>query len=193
MGNSLRLTYSKNLEMERSELDLINESKQNPRAFEPLYKKYFDQLYSFIFYRVNDADTAKEITSQVFLKALSKIHQFQYKGLPFSSWLYRIAINECNIHYRSSKHSRIVVLDEKTIDYLTSEMGTSTIFDEDLFQQLELVIQKLKPEQVQLVQLRFFDELSFKEIGQILDVTENNAKVKLYRVLDKIRSKMNVQ
>ncbi|MBL3657476.1 RNA polymerase sigma factor [Fulvivirga sediminis] len=193
MENSLRLTYRKNLNEEKLEIDIIEDCKQNPQAFEPLYTKYFEKIYSFIFYRIESANTASELTSQTFLNALSKIHQFTYKGIPFSSWLYRIALNECNAYYRKSKSSRLIILDDKTLDFLSEEVGTDSAYREEHFQKLEATIHTLKPEQVQLLQLRFFDNLSFREIAQILDIKENNAKVKLYRILDKVRLKMDIK
>lgn len=93
---------SKLTEAERLDEDvLIKRSQSDPEAFKPLYEKYFKKIYLFIFHRTGDKELAGDLSQQVFLKALKGISKFQLRGLPFSAWLYRIAINECTITFIS--------------------------------------------------------------------------------------------
>lgn len=178
--------------MEQSEPEIIEQAKKDPAQFRPLYDKYFRQILLFVMHRVGDKQNASDITSQVFLSALLKLEDFVYKGLPFSSWLYRIAINECNQFFRTSQKQRLVVLDQQVIDSLAEEMGDRSAGHIN-FDRLAAAIQQLEPDDVQLLQMRFFESMAFREIGEVLDITENNAKVRLYRLLDKLRTKMGLK
>jgi len=168
----------------------IESAKLDPKNFEVLYDKYFSKIFSFILTRVNDKEQTGDITSQVFLKALVNIKNYKNQGLPFSAWLFRIAINECNQFFRDSKKSRTVVLNEEFSAALVSEINEANN-SEDAYRKLGLIIKTLKIEEVQLLELRFYENKSFREIGYIIDVTENYAKVKLYRLLNKMKQQIN--
>lgn len=173
------------------ELKAIELAKKDINAFGYLYEKYFKQLFLFVLKRVSNKDLAGDLTSQVFLKALENINKYEYRGFPFSSWLYRIAINEVNQHYRkNSRHTEVQITE--------NELGTILI-DADMeqtSQHLELLISilnELPREMTQLIDLRFFEQQSFREIGEIFGITEDNAKVKLYRVLKKMKKMVTLK
>jgi RNA polymerase sigma-70 factor (ECF subfamily) len=169
-----------------NEEDVIRSSQRNPASFKPLYEKYFRKIFLFILHRVGDKETAADITSQVFLKALINISKYTFKGLPFSAWLFRIAINECNDYFRRYKRARIVVLEEISANSLYEELFESEAKDE-LKNKLPHVFERLKPDELQIIELRYMENRAFKEVADILGITENNAKVKVYRILDKMR------
>ncbi|MTI23401.1 RNA polymerase sigma factor, partial [Fulvivirga kasyanovii] len=150
------------------------------------------QIFLFTYHRVGDKQNAADITSEVFLKALEKIEGFVYKGLPLSAWLYRIAINECNEYFRKSRQQKLIVLNQATIERLVEEMGEKTSEGTN-FQVLANAMRRLDDQSVQIIQLRYFEAMPFKEIGQVLDITENNAKVRLYRAIAKLRLKMGLK
>ena len=85
------------------EIQQIEASKINPQCFEPLYKKYYEQILKFVYKRMDNLDDTREVTSIVFSKAISNINKYKDHGHPFSSWLYRIALNEITQFYRDSK------------------------------------------------------------------------------------------
>lgn len=76
------------------EEEVICKSRQNPENFRVLYEKYYRRIFLFILHRVGDKATTADLTSQVFLKALLNLSGYNFRGLPFSAWLYRIASNE---------------------------------------------------------------------------------------------------
>jgi len=169
-----------------AEEELILQAKNDPRAFRPLYEKYYKAVFVFVLHRTNDKELSADLTSQVFLKALIALEKYELRGFPFSSWLYRIAINECNSFFKKNKAIRTVVLDEEHADHLYEEMfGESTA--EELKRYLPEILQKLEPAQLQLVELRFLEGRPFKEVAAILDISETYAKVKTYRVLDRMK------
>lgn len=169
-----------------SDEDIIARAKLNPKAFRPLYEKYYKKIFLFVLHRVSEKQLSADITSQVFLKALIGLEKYQVKGLPFSSWLYRIAINECNSFYRKNKRARMVVLEDFHAEILYEEMFVENTAEE-LKIRLPFILEKLKSAELQLIQLRFLEARSFREISQILNITETYAKVRTYRILDKMK------
>lgn len=182
--------YQAHNTLDLPEEELVQAAQQNPRNFEPLYQRYFRRIFLFVFHRVGEKSLAQDITSQVFLKALSNIRSFSFRGLPFSTWLYRIAINECNMHFRKKQTSHTIILDEEHFQLMAEEMSMD--FGEHQAV-LGKALQSLDHSELTLIELRFFEDLKFAEIAEVLGITENNAKVKLYRILEKLRKKMNLK
>jgi RNA polymerase sigma-70 factor (ECF subfamily) len=78
----------------QSEESLVRRAqKRDQEAFSQLYEQYFDKIYRYLILRIGNQMEAEDLTQQVFLKALKSINAFQWKGIPFSAWLYRIAHN----------------------------------------------------------------------------------------------------
>ena len=170
----------------QDEEQIILRSQTDPEGFRPLYEKYFKRIFLFVLNRVEDKSLAADITSQAFLKALQHLKRFKFRGLPFSSWLFRIALNECNDYFRKTSRYRIVTIEDKAIEHLYEEL-TNTTREEDLRQQLPAILQKLTREELQLIELRFFEQRPFKEVAEIVGITETYAKVKIYRILQKMK------
>lgn len=165
---------------------MIESAKEDPSYFKPLYEKYFKRIYLFVYHRVEDRDEASDITSQVFLKAMQRLSQFQHRGLPFSAWLYRIAINECTDFFRKGKRSKVVYVEEVSFHNLFEEMFPENI-TEELEKKLHLVLKELKAAELQIIELRFFENMPYKMVADILETTENNVKAKTYRILEKMK------
>lgn len=171
------------------ELKWIKYAQKNPRGFEPLYNKYYEQILRYIYQRIDDKDAAYDITSQVFLKAMNNIHKYEYRGVPFASWLYRIAKSELYQSFRDKKARRTVNVDTSRLSNVIEEFEEQGGEEERKI--LIHLIRQLKDEEVQMVEMRFFEKRSFKEIGEILDITENNAKVKSHRIVKKMKKLFN--
>lgn len=171
------------------ELSIIQKAKQNHQAFEPLYSRYFEEIFRFVYQRLDDKDLAKDITQQAFIRAMQNISKFEDRGLPFKSWLYRIAYNELNMHFRKNANDRTINVDDEGMENMADELLVDAY--EDLYQPLAKLLKDLNQDQLALIEMRFFEKRSFAEIGDILQITENNAKVKLYRLLDKLKERLN--
>ena len=177
--------YHQSKEELQQEAEILQRCKKDCSNFELIYDKYYPQILNFIYLRVDDKQTAYDLAHQTFYKALKKIDQYEYKGLPYSSYLYRIAQNELNSLFRSNKKSRSVDLSEKHINQLQEEIP-----DENLIERIHLLkqgIKQLLEADIRIIEMRFFESRPFAEIADILGITENNAKVKTYRILDKLR------
>ncbi|OFY87221.1 MAG: hypothetical protein A3F72_17120 [Bacteroidetes bacterium RIFCSPLOWO2_12_FULL_35_15] len=171
------------------ELQQIEAAKLNPARFDVLYEKYYKPIFVFVYRRTENEDLCADITSMVFLKALVNIKKYQFKGVPFSAWLFRIAFNEINMYFRKNKAERIVRLDRTNLHQIVQEVELES--NSEAEQKMMLALKKLDNDDIQLIEFRFFEKRSFAEIGGIIGITENNAKVKVYRILDKLRTLMN--
>jgi len=170
----------------QDELDLIKKAQNNPEQFGPLYKKYHEQIFRYIYQRMDDVELAHDITAQVFIKALLNINKYEYRGVPFSSWLYRIAKSELYQSFRVKKAERTINIDTVNVVAIIDEIESDET--EENKKHLLHSLSLLKEKDVQLIELRFFEKRSFKEMGEILELTENNAKVKTFRALEKLKT-----
>ncbi len=170
----------------QNELDLIKKAQKNPEQFGPLYNKYHEQIFRYIYQRMDDIELAHDITAQVFIKALLNITKYEYRGVPFSSWLYRIAKSELYQSFRDKKAERTINIDAINVVAIIDEIESDETEEnkKHLLDSLSL----LKEKDIQLIELRFFEKRSFKEMGEILELTENNAKVKTFRALEKLKT-----
>lgn len=175
-----------------TQTDLANEqavveaAKKDPAKFAVLYDKYYEQIFRYIYQRVDDKEQAFDATQQVFIKALESLHKYEFRGVPFASWLYRIASSEVNNVYRTQNNQRTVNIDSVGVYGMMEEMEETKI-DQYHDKIVGIIAEELPEDELQLIEMRFFEKRSFKEIGEILDITENNAKVKTYRILEKLK------
>lgn len=166
---------------------LIEEAKSNPEKFAAIYDRYVEQIYRYVYRRVNDQATAEDLVSQTFYDALSHLKSYQFKGYPFSAWLYKIAHNNVLKWYRTNSRYQKVDLEEvaelrdesagleEEIDIKEEGLGVKAAMD------------KLDYEERELIRLKYFEEVSNIEIGQIMGITANNVGVKLYRALKRLK------
>lgn len=166
----------------------VQAAQKEPAKFRVLYSRYYEPIFRFVYKRTADESRAGDICSQVFMKAMQKLHKYTFKGVPFSAWLFRIASNEVAQYYRKNAKNRVVALEERTAANLEDEFEDKGELNINI-SVLKEVIQDLKPKEVEILELRFFEKRPFKEIADILDITENNAKVRMYRLLQKMKKR----
>jgi RNA polymerase sigma-70 factor (ECF subfamily) len=186
---TVNLLYHQSTFRLEDEMSLIEVAKKDPRQFAPLYKKYHEAIFRYVYKRVDDEEAAYDITSCVFVKALASLPRYEFRGVPFSSWLFRIAKSELYQSFRDKKAQRTVSLDSVTIVQFIDELNED--YSEEQRTTLLNSLKLLKDHQLQLIEMRFFEKRSFKEIGEIVGLTENNAKVKTFRVLVKLKEIFN--
>ena len=168
-----------------SEEEQIRAAQKDPRAFAPLYESYYLRIFKYVFQRTGNEDATADITSTVFAKAINNLPKYEFRGVPFSAWLFRVAQNELNQAFRKNKAQRSVQIQSEQLEALVEE--TDERYSDTLRTQLVEALRELNPEELALIELRFFEKRSFREIGEIVDLTENNAKVKTFRVVKKLK------
>ena len=164
---------------------IIEAAKQNPEHFGPIYDKYYKQIFGYVYQRMDCKDTAFDVTAQVFLKALTNLNRYEFKGVPFASWLFRIAHSEVMQLFRDRKNTRSINADVGDMKNIYEEVQEP--FFEEYLPALQKIIKQLPEEDLQMIELRFFEHRPFKEIAEILEITENNAKVRMYRILERLK------
>jgi len=168
-----------------TEQEVVEAAKKDPARFAVLYDKYYEQIFRFIYQRIDDKEQAFDATQQTFLKAMNSLHKYEYRGVPFASWLYRIASSEVNNLFRAQKAQRTINVESVSVYTIIEEIQESKI--DEYHDKIVDIIGGLPENELQLIEMRFFEKRSFKEIAEILEMTENNAKVKTYRILDKLK------
>ncbi|PTX42108.1 RNA polymerase sigma-70 factor (ECF subfamily) [Christiangramia gaetbulicola] len=167
-------------------LDKIREAKNGSQsAFNYLLDKYWNDVYGFQLKKTKNEYESEDITIQTFSKAFNKIESFD-ENYSFTTWL--IAISK-NIHIdqvrkkNASIRSRTSMQDEERVYEIADETPgiEDKLIKEQNLEQLLADIKQLKPHYQQVINLRFFQEKSYKEIAAILDEPMNNIKVKLLR------------
>jgi RNA polymerase sigma-70 factor (ECF subfamily) len=176
---------------------LVEKAKEDTGAFGDLYDRYYSQIFGYVLRRTASVSTAQDITSDVFLKALSNLHRFQWRGLPFSAWLYRIATHEISGHYRKYNRRQLVYEEiRNTIDFSKPSAEDELIEAEaelkrhQDFLALHGNIARLPVKYQEVITLRFFERKQIKEIAQILGKREGTVKSLIHRGLGKLRKLM---
>lgn len=166
--------------------EAINRAKQNDqKAFNFLLDKFWDDVYGFQLKRIENENDAEDITIRTFSKAFDKIDTFN-PDFKFKTWLITISKN---IHIDFIRKQKKMLKDDlshedeqKVLEILdTAPSPEDKIITEQNLAQLLRDIKKLKPHYQEVINLRFFQELSYKEISERLNEPINNVKVKLLR------------
>lgn len=170
------------------EYETVKKAAKYPAEFKILYDRYFSAIFSFIFRRIDNEEITADLTSQTFLKALGNLKKYKYKGVPFSAWLYKIASNEVNRHYRISKKKLVYSFDESEFENLI-EQNREEVVEIDI-EYLIRQMQSMCETDIEVLELRFFEGKSFAEVAFILEISEANAKMRTYRAVDKLKKLM---
>lgn len=160
-------------------------ARSDPQGFAPLYEHYFADIFRFILRRAQNRDLTADLTQQTFLKAMLALAKYQPRGLPFRAWLYRIALNEVRMHWRKKKEV-LIDISFREVKGLSEEMGLD--LDEPEIQRLTQAMSKLDDQRARLIELRYMDGMSFAELGQVLGIGEDAAKMRTHRVLAQLRT-----
>jgi RNA polymerase sigma-70 factor (ECF subfamily) len=175
-----------------TEKEIIELAKTDSFYFGSLYNNYFERIFRFVYKRLGGKEElAGDLTQQTFMKAMANIHKYEDRGLAFSSWLYRIAQNEVLMHFRSQKTVSTVAIEERMFKNMCDEANIVHYMSQDDQEKLINLLNDMEQEHLDLIELRFFQGLSFKEIADIYSISEPNAKMRVYRILEKLNKKWN--
>ena len=176
-------------ELERQERAEVAAAQRDPQAFAPLYERYHKPIFLFVRKRVGSNDAAGDLTAQVFLKALLALPRYTDRGLPFKAWLYRIALNEVLMHHRRAKGRVYMDIDAPDATRLLLETLPQDADGQkaDDMNRLTRALSRLAVPQAILVELHWFDGLSYAEMGQMLGIAEDAVKMRTHRVIQQLR------
>ncbi|MBD3327755.1 sigma-70 family RNA polymerase sigma factor [Candidatus Peregrinibacteria bacterium] len=166
---------------------LVELAKQDSKHFGSLYDKYFDRIYKYVFRRVSDKETVHDLVSQTFFDALTHMQSYEYRGYPFSTWLYKIAHNNVLKWYRDQGKMKKADLEEGAQIADTKVDVVKDFEDTERKESIEIVLSKLEHEDREIIRLKFFEEVSNIEIAEIMGLSANHIGVKVFRALKKVK------
>lgn len=175
------------MEIEHEHL-LVAKAKTEPLAFGELYEEYYSRIFGYVLRRTANLTAAQDITSEVFYKALKGLHSFNWQGVSFSSWLYRIAANEIADSYRKSAREN-KYLQEFRVSPLSQEYISADLElrKNEEYRSLQEGISHLPPKYQEVIALKYFEDKEIREIAEIMCKREGTVKSLLHRGIEKLR------
>ena len=181
----MRALTARNRERQADERLLIEAAQKDPARFAELYEINFERVYAYVVRRVGDRAATEDLTAEVFHHALANLSRFEWRGIPFAAWLYRIAANL--ISDRGQRSGREMAdsdrLEQATVDPIEIEEVERKAV---LFR----LVATLPAEQQRVVMLRFVEEKSIKDVAREVGKSEGAVKQLQFRALSALRSKM---
>ncbi|HKS80524.1 MAG TPA: sigma-70 family RNA polymerase sigma factor [Candidatus Acidoferrales bacterium] len=168
---------------------LIEAAQQDPNRFADVYELYFERVYAYVARHTRSRDAAEDITSEVFHNALANLTRFEWRGVPFSAWLFRIAANALADYFnrlaRTRANSNLEGFDPPD----PSQFSTRGDVDADRARLFRLV-RELPDVQRRVVEMRFAEEKSIREIALAIGRSEGAVKQLQFRALESLRAQV---
>ncbi|MEP7357456.1 MAG: sigma-70 family RNA polymerase sigma factor [Anaerolineales bacterium] len=174
--------------------ELVALAQAQPEAFGALYERYVKKIYSYLYYRTGNTHDAEDLTERVFQKAMVNLHRYTSRGLPFSAWLYRIAHNLLANWHRDQGRRQTVAFNELAPGDLAgprAEAPEALVEEGQDREELLRAIRRLPEERQQVLILKFVQELSNVEIGQVMQRSEGAVKSLYHRTLLALRDELS--
>jgi len=176
---------------EKAQHDMVLVNKAvagDQRAYAELLSRYRDAIYFMLLKMVNNQDDAEDLTIEAFGKAFKNIHQYT-PNFAFSTWLFKIATNNCIDFIRKRRGGLTISIDQNNLDREETPIHIQTDAldpEENMINQQKIrlmheVVQRLKPRYRKLVEMRYFEELSYEEIAESLELPIGTVKAQLFR------------
>lgn len=176
--------------MQREE-DLVRRAqRRDPEAFGWLYEEHFDRIYRYVMLRVSNQADAEDITQQVFLKALENIGSYRWRGMPFASWLFRIAHNLVVDYWKKKSREKTAAVAPEEIDEMMVESSNDPATLAELkfdMKRLSAACEQLSDGQREIISLRFAGGLSVAESAKVMGKSEGAVKVLQHAALVRLR------
>ena len=173
------------LKKEADERLLIEAAQKDPARFGDLYEINFERVYAYVVRRVQDRVEAEDVTSEVFHQALANLKRFEWRGIPFAAWLFRIAANLISDRWQRSGRE---VADELAMD--SAQVSPKEIEDAERRAMLFRLVETLPAEQKNVLVLRFVEDKSIKDVARQIRKTEGAVKQLQFRALTNLRARM---
>ncbi len=174
------------LKQEADEQLLVEAAQRDPRRFAELYELNFHRVYAYVARRVQTREEAEDLTSEVFHQALAKLKQFEWRGVPFAAWLFRIAANAISDRWKHVARKGDPIPDELE----DGKVHGSKNEDVEQCAVLSQLVESLPADQRRVVIMRFVEQKSIREIAQEIRRTEGAVKQLQFRALGKLRAQM---
>jgi RNA polymerase sigma-70 factor (ECF subfamily) len=181
-------------ELEFNEEEVLLSASQGDRdSFGLLYERYIDRIFNYVYYRTGNTHDAEDLTARVFQRAMNHIQNYTDRGVPFSAWLYRIAHNLVANWHRDRSRRQEIPLNELPVLPSREDRPETTLVRSQEQDSLLRLIRQLPPERQTLLILKFVENMSNAEIGQIMGRSEGAVKSLYHRTLLALRDELGDQ
>ena len=178
-------TSLKALKKEADERLLVEAAQRDPARFGELYELNFERVYAYVLRRVGNRTETEDVTSEVFHHALANLKRFEWRGIPFAAWLFRIAANLISDRWQKTGRE---VDDDAAIE--SAQVSPAAIEEVERRATLYRLVETLPAEQQRVVVLRFVEQKSIKEVAREIRKTEGAVKQLQFRALSSLRARM---
>lgn len=171
---------------------LVENAQKDPEKFSEIYIEYFPKIYGFVYRRVNKKHLVDDFVSDIFENAFKSLPDFQWQGVSFSAWIFRIARNYIIDYYRKSGRIKGEISLEAISEIIKGSeksAGEEIDLDEELIT-LYNALREFTEEDQYLIYYKFFEDMSNKEISDVLGMSETNVGTRLYRLRNKLKKFM---
>jgi RNA polymerase sigma-70 factor (ECF subfamily) len=168
------------------EAERITAAQRDPQAFGDLYDQYAPSIYRYLLSRLGNVEEARDVTSQTFLTAVEVFPRYKHRGY-FSTWLFSIARSKYVDHLRRGKHG-VEAIQEDQVDPQPDPL--TRVVAAERVAELKECIHTLAPEEQELLRLRYVADLSFAEMAELLEKSEDAVKKSVYRLLARLQSRL---
>jgi RNA polymerase sigma-70 factor, ECF subfamily len=183
-----------------NERKIVAQAKRNPKYFFELYDFYYPKLYAYVLSRTRHKERAEDVVSTAFTKALDNIQKYNWKkSATFGSWLFRIARNEMLDRVKKEQRVNLTETSEmERIGGITPDASADLIEQEieqdekDRIRKILNAMKSLSETEQEVISLKYFSEMSYKEIALIMQKRPNTLAVLLRRALGKLRMDLKV-
>jgi RNA polymerase sigma-70 factor (ECF subfamily) len=161
---------------------LVEAAQKDPARFADLYERHFERVYAYVVRRVRDRHAAEDLTSEVFHQALRNLGRFEWRGAPFAAWLFRIAANAIADRWKAEARERGTPSPEARVEP-DFEGGESQA-------RLFRLVGELPEDQRRVIELRFVEQKTIREIATDLGRSEGAVKQLQFRGIEGLRARM---
>lgn len=151
-------------------------------AKDKLVRKYYDQIYAYVYRHILNVDDALDLTQEIFIKAINALSGFDKRKASFKTWLYTIATNRMTDWYRTQHFT-----DELREDLPEHGNFEDVVVNQALAQEILDFIKNSEYISFQIMELKFFSDLTFSDIAEMLSIPQSTVKTKYYKAIDSCR------
>jgi RNA polymerase sigma-70 factor (ECF subfamily) len=169
------------------ELHWIAQAVIEPSAFAAIYDHYFPKIYNYARYRVQDAQTADDLTAQIFERALRELSSYQPERAPFGAWLFGIARHAIEDHYRAQKRRRWLSLDLLSGHASSDPPPEEIAAERETHDRLLQALAELTDRERDVIALKFAAGLTNRQIAGVTSLGESHVGVILHRAARRLK------
>lgn len=182
---SLHRARPRSTEALEEERRLVEAAQRDPAAFAQLYDRYVDQIHAFAYHQTGSWERAQDVTATTFMRAYSEIGRFEWRGVPYSAWLYRVA---SNLVMREHRRQGWITLPENMVD--PGEGPEDAALRSEQVRRVQAAVRQLSPDQRQAITLRFGTGLRNAEVARVMRKSEGAVKLLIFRGLHSLERRL---